>query len=151
MTDEKAELIPYLCCRRAAEAMDFYKNAFGAKEHFRFEGKDGEIGHATMEILGATIFLSDEWPAGNVYSPETLEGSPVALHLQVPNGDAVFDQAVAAGATPLRPMTDQPYGDRSGVILDPFGHRWSIASRIENVSTDELEKRMPDYKVTTQE
>jgi len=151
MTDERAELIPYLCCKDAAAAMDFYKKAFDAKERFRLEGKDGEIGHASMEILGATFFLSDEWPEGNVYSPQTLGGSPVALHLQVPNGDALYDRAVAAGATPLRPMTDEPYGDRSGVLADPYGHRWFIASHIEDVSTEELEKRMTDYKVTTQE
>ena len=149
MTDEKAELIPYLCCRDAAAAMDFYKKAFDAKENFRLEGKDGEIGHATMEILGAMFYLSDEWPEGNVYSPQTLGGSPVALHLQVPDGDAVYDRAVAVGATALRPMADQPYGDRSGVLADPFGHRWFITSHIEDVSTEELEKRMTDYKVTT--
>ena len=151
MTEERAELLPYLCCKDAAGAMDFYKQAFGAEEQFRMEGKDGEIGHATMEILGARLYLSDEWPEGNVYSPQTLGGSPVALHLQVPDGDAVYERAVAAGATVLRPMTDQPYGDRSGVLADPFGHRWFIATTIEQVSTEELEKRMPDYKVTTRE
>jgi len=151
MTEEKAELLPYLCCKDAAAAMNFYKEAFDAKEHFRLEGKDGEIGHATMEILGARFYLSDEWPEGNVYSPQTLGGSPVALHLQVPGGDAVYDRAVAAGATALRPMTDQPYGDRSGVLADPFGHRWFIATNVEELSTEELEKRMPDYKVTTRE
>jgi PhnB protein len=150
MTDDRAELIPYLCAKNAAAAMDFYKQAFGAKEMFRLEGKDGTIGHATMEIMGATFYLSDEWPEGNVYSPQALGGSPVGLHLQVPNADAVFDQAVAAGATSLRPVEDQPYGDRSGVLADPFGHRWFIASHIEDVSTEELEKRMTDYKVTTQ-
>lgn len=151
MTEAKAELLPYLCCKDASAAMDFYKKAFDAKEHFRFEGDDGTIGHATMEIVGAIFYLSDEWPEGNVYSPQTLGGSPVALHLQVPDGDAVYDRAVAAGATALRPMTDQPYGDRSGVIADPYGHRWFIATHIEDVSTEELEKRMPDYKVTTRE
>ena len=151
MTGAKAELLPYLCCKDAAAAMDFYKKAFGADEMFRMEGEDGKIGHATMQILGATFYLSDEWPEGNVYGPQTLGGSPVALHLQVPDGDAVFDQAVGAGATALRPMTDQPYGDRSGVLLDPFGHRWFIATHIEDVSTTELEKRMTDYKVTTRE
>ena len=151
MTEEKAELIPYLCCKDAAAAMDFYKKAFGANELFRLEGEGGTIGHATMEILGATFYLSDEWPEGSVYSPQTLGGSPVALHLQVPSADAVFDQAVAAGATSLRPVEDQPYGDRSGVLLDPFGHRWFITMHIEEVSTEELEKRMTDYKVTTRE
>jgi PhnB protein len=151
MTEDRAELIPYLCAKDAAAAMDFYKKAFAAKEMFRLEGKDGSIGHATMEIGGATFYLSDEWPEGDVFSPQTLGGSPVALHLQVPDADAVFDQAVAAGATSLRPVEDQQYGDRSGVLADPFGHRWFIASHIEDVSTEELEKRMTDYKVTTRE
>ena len=151
MTEASAELIPYLCAKDAAAAMDFYRKAFGAKERFRLEGEDGTIGHATMEIMGETFYLSDEWPEGNVYSPQKLGGSPVALHLQVPDADAVFDQAVAAGATSLRPVEDQPYGDRSGVLADPFGHRWFIASHIEDVSTEELEKRMTDYKVTTRE
>jgi PhnB protein len=150
MTNDRAELIPYLCAKDAAAAMSFYKQAFGATELFRLEGNDGTIGHATMEIMGATFYLSDEWPEGNVHSPQTLGGSPVALHLQVPHADAVFDQAVAAGATSLRPVEDQPYGDRSGVVADPFGHRWFISSHIEDVSTEELEKRMTDYKVTTQ-
>jgi len=151
MTESSAELIPYLCAKDAAAAMDFYKKAFAAKEMFRLEGKGGSIGHATMEVGGATFYLSDEWPEGNVYSPQTLGGSPVALHLQVPNADTVFDRAVAAGATSLRPVEDQPYGDRSGVLADPFGHRWFISSHIEDVSTEELEKRMTDYKVTTRE
>jgi PhnB protein len=150
MTEDNAELIPYLCAKDAAAAMDFYKNAFDAKEMFRLEGEDGNIGHATMQILGATFYLSDEWPEGNVYSPQTLGGSPVALHLQVPDADKVYDRAVAAGATALRPVEDQPYGDRSGVLSDPFGHRWFISAHIEDVSTEELEKRMIDYKVTTQ-
>ena len=150
MTDEKAELIPYLCCKDTAAAMDFYKKAFGAKELFRFEGEDGKIGHATMEILGATFFLSDEWPEGSVFSPTTLGGSPVALHISVPDVDAFFDRALAAGATVLRPVEDQFYGDRTGWLSDPSGHRWSISTRIEEVSTEELEKREPVYKVTTQ-
>ena len=100
MTEDRAELIPYLCAKDAAAAMDFYKEAFGAKELFRLEGDDGNIGHATMEIMGERFYLSDEWPEGNVYSPQTLGGSPVALHLQVPDGDAVFDQAVGAAGLP---------------------------------------------------
>ena len=150
MTEQKAELIPYLCCKDAAAAMDFYKKAFGAKEQFRFQDESGKIGHATMEIFGATFFLSDEWPEGNVFSPTTLGGSAVTLHLNVPNVDAVFDQAVSAGATTLRPVEDQFYGDRSGTLSDPSGHRWSISTTIEEVSTEELEKREPSYKVTTQ-
>ncbi len=149
MTEGKAELIPYLCCKDTAAAMDFYKRAFGANELFRFEDESGKIGHATMQILGATFFLSDEWPEGNVYSPTTLGGSAVTLHLNVPDVDAVFNQAVAAGATSLRPVADQFYGDRSGTLSDPYGHRWSISTTIEEVSTEELEKREPSYKVTT--
>ena len=151
MSDAKAELIPYLCCKDASAAIDFYKKAFGATEQYRMEGDDDNIGHATMQIMGATFYLSDEWPEGDVYSPQTLGGSPVALHLNVPDVDAVFDQAVAAGATAVRPVADQPYGDRNGVLVDPFGHRWSVSRTIEEVSSEELEKRMPDYKVTTRE
>jgi len=150
MSSEKAELIPYLCCKDTAAAMDFYKKAFGAKELFRFEAEDGKIGHATMEVLGATFFLSDEWPEGNVYSPTTLGGSAVTLNLGVPDVDSLFEQAVAAGATVLRPVADQFYGDRTGTLSDPSGHRWTLATRTEDVSIDELEKREPNYKVTTQ-
>jgi PhnB protein len=151
MSERKAELIPYLCCKDTAAAMVFYKKAFGAKELFRLEDESGKIGHATMEIMGATFFLSDEWPEGNVYSPTTLGGTPVAIHLTVPDVDALFNQAVAAGATSLRPVEDQFYGDRSGTLSDPSGHRWSISTRVEEVSSEELEKREPSYKVTTRD
>src|SRR5436309_2617806 len=110
MTDDKAELLPYLCCNDAAAAMDFYKKAFGADEMFRMEGEGGKIGHATMQILGATFYLSDEWPEGNVYGPQTLGGSPVALHLNVPDVDSVFDQAVAAGASAQPALDGPPHG-----------------------------------------
>jgi len=135
------KLIPYLCCKDASAAIDFYVNALGAEEAFRMAGGDGSIGHATLTLGGETFYLSDEWPEGRVFSPETLGGTPVTLHLEVGDVDAAFEQAVGAGATSEREPTDQFYGDRNAVVRDPFGHRWMLSSRIEEVSTEEMNRR----------
>ena len=99
------------------------------------------LGHATLTLGGETFYLSDEWPEGRVFSPETLGGTPVTLHLEVGDVDAAFEQAVGAGATSEREPTDQFYGDRNAVVRDPFGHRWMLSSRIEEVSTEEMNRR----------
>lgn len=132
---------PYICVKGGAQALDFYKKAFGASEVMRIVGKDGSIGHADIEIEGATIMLSDEWPEGGVFSPQTLGGSAVSIHLYVKDADALAKRALAAGATELRPVEAQPYGDRSGTVRDPFGHRWMISTKVEEVSKQEMEKR----------
>lgn len=134
-------ITPYLCCKGGAAALDFYAQAFGAVETLRITGKDGSIGHAGITIEGAPLMVSDEWPEGGVFSPQTLGGSPVTVHMYVKNVDALVARAVKAGATVVREPQDQPYGDRSGTLRDPFGHRWIVASKREEVSKEEMESR----------
>ncbi len=134
-------ITPYLTCRDAARAIDFYKRAFGAVETMRLANSDGRIGHAELLIAGSPIMLSDESPDFGAISPQTLNGTSVAIHLYVEDADAVFNRAVAAGAKPDRPLRDEFYGDRTGTLVDPFGHRWFVASRIEEVSPEEMKKR----------
>jgi PhnB protein len=132
---------PYLIIRGAAKAIEFYAQAFGAVEVLRLQGPDGRVGHAEVKIGDSMIMLADEHPEWNAKSPETYGGSPVSLLLYFDDVDARFRQAIAAGATEVRPLADQFYGDRSGVLKDPFGHTWSIASHIEDVSQEEIERR----------
>ena len=132
---------PYLCCKDAARAIEFYKKAFGATEAMRLSEPGGRIGHAEIRIGDAPIMLSDEYPEMDVRSPQSLGGSPVLIHLYVDDVDALASRAVAAGAKLLRPVADQFYGDRSGTLTDPFGHRWMIATRKEDVSAAEMRKR----------
>jgi PhnB protein len=133
---------PYLIIRGAAAALDFYKKAFGATELMRFGGPDGKVGHAEIQIGNSRIMLGDEMPEMNCKGPQTLGGSPVGIMLYVEDADARFKQALAAGATETRPIQDQFYGDRSGTVTDPFGHQWTIATHKEDVSPEELQRRM---------
>lgn len=130
----------YLSIDGAAKAIDFYKNVFGAKEKVRHE-MDGRVGHAELEIGTGLVMLADEFPALGFRGPKTLGGSPVMLHFYVENVDDVFRRAVAAGATVVRPVVDQFYGDRSGMFTDPFGHVWNISTHIEDVSPEEMDRR----------
>jgi PhnB protein len=132
---------PYLAVDGAADAIAFYKKAFGATEVMRMPGPAGRVGHAEIEIGESRIMLADEYPDMNFRSPKAYGGTPVTLHLYVADVDAVARQAVAAGARELRPVKDQFYGDRSGSIEDPFGHVWHIATRKEDVPVDELKRR----------
>jgi len=132
---------PYLCVKGAASAIEFYKKAFGATELMRLAAPDGKVGHAEIKIGDAPIMLADEHPEMNFQSPQTLGGSPVTLHLYVEDVDAFVLQAVAAGARLVRPVEDQFYGDRSGHLVDPFGHVWSIGTHKEDVSPEEMETR----------
>ena len=132
---------PYLCCKDAARAIEFYKKAFGATEAIRLSEPGGRIRHAEIRIGNAPIMLSDEYPEMDVRSPQSLGGSPVLIHLYVDDVDALASRAVAAGAKLLRPVADQFYGDRSGTLTDPFWHRWMIATRKEDVSAAEMQKR----------
>lgn len=135
-------LTPYLVVDGAAEALAFYKQAFGAKEIFRMASPDGKVGHADLEINGARLMLADEHPEMGALGPRSVGGTPVSLLLYVDKVDEVFQRAVAAGGKELRPVTDQFYGDRMGYLEDPFGHKWSIASHVEDVSAEELERRV---------
>ncbi len=140
----RQSVTPYLIVRDAARAIDFYAKAFGARELFRLSEPDGKIGHAELAIGHATIMLADEYPDFGALSPPTVGGSPVKLRLEVADADAVIARAVAAGATVLRPPKDQFYGDRSGMILDPFGHSWFIAAPIGDVSPAEMQRRFTE-------
>ena len=136
-----AAVTPYLCCKDAAGALAFYKNGFGARETTRMTGQDGRIGHAEIRVSGAPIMLSDEYPDNGVFSPTTVGGSPVTIYLYTSNVDAFVAKAVAAGATVLSEVGDMPYGDRTGTIRDPFGHRWMVATTKETLGKAVLRKR----------
>lgn len=133
---------PYLAIKGAADAIEFYKQAFGAEERFRLvDPNDGRIGHAEIEIGGMVVMLSDEYPDFGALSPEAVGGSPVRFHIYVADADACFDNAVALGALELRPVEDQFHGDRSGMLIDPFGYSWSVAMRKESVTPDTMQER----------
>ncbi len=132
---------PYLIVRDAASAIEFYKKAFGASELMRMADPSGKVMHAEIKIGNSPIMLADEFPEMGARSPQSLGGSPVSILLYVEDVDAVFSQAVAAGANVERPVKDQFYGDRSGGVTDPFGHVWYIATHKEDVSPEELQKR----------
>ena len=133
---------PYLVVDGCAEALEFYKNAFGATEVMRMPGPDGRIAHAEIMIGDSHVMLADEHPQQGHRGPKSIGGTPVGVMIYVPDADAVFNAALANGATETRPMVDQFYGDRSGSITDPFGHNWMIATHIEDVAPDEMERRM---------
>ena len=135
------ELFAYLRVRNAAEAIDFYGKAFGAKEKFRLTEPGGRIGHAELDFDGATLMLSDEYPELGFKGPQTVGGTTMSIHLHVDNADEVIGRAVAAGAQVLRQPQDQFYGERSGTVRDPFGHEWNIGHEIEQVSPDEMQRR----------
>ena len=132
---------PYLIVKGAAEAIAFYTKAFGAKELFRLSEPSGKVGHAELEIRGSTIMLADEYPDFGALAPTTIGGSPVSLHLYVDDVDCVVSSATAAGATVLREIKDEFYGDRTGMIADPFGHKWHVSTRKEEVSRQEMQRR----------
>jgi PhnB protein len=132
---------PYLIVKDASRAIDFYKRAFGATELMRMPGPGGKIGHAEIKIGDSPIMLADEVPGMGFRSPESLGGSPISILLYVEDVDAVFSEAVAAGAKVQRPVADQFYGDRTGGVTDPFGHVWYIATHKEDVSSEEMKKR----------
>jgi PhnB protein len=132
---------PYLIVRDAGRALEFYRVAFDAKEEMRFEVPGGRIGHAELTIGDSRIMLAEEHPDAGARSPEAFGGSPVSLHLYVPDVDATVTQALAAGATLVRPVQDQFYGDRMGSLRDPFGQTWHVATRKEDVAPDEMQRR----------
>ena len=133
---------PYLIIKGAADALEFYKKAFGATELFRMAQPDGRIGHAEIQIGDSRIMLADEYPEMTYVSPTTLGGSSVSIMLYVEDVDSVFKQAVAAGASEQRPLEDKFYGDRTGSLVDPFGHVWHVGTHKEDVTPEEMEKRL---------
>ena len=139
--DDYHRLTPHLCVKDARRAIEFYKKAFGATESMRLEQPDGRIGHAELRLGEARIMLADEFPEMNVRSPQSLGGSPVILYLYVEDVDEFAGRAVAAGAKLMQPVEDKFYGDRSGSLMDPFGHVWTVATHKEDVSVEEMRKR----------
>jgi uncharacterized glyoxalase superfamily protein PhnB len=131
-------LTPHLVCRDAAAAIDFYGRAFGAVERFRLPAPDGKLIHACVQIGDSLLFLVDEMPAMGALGPQALKGSPVTIHLQVEDADAVFARAMRAGATVTMPLADQFWGDRYGQLRDPFGHSWSIATHVRDLSPEQI-------------
>ena len=136
---------PYLTIRDAAAALEFYPRALDATVCFRIAGPDGKVGHAEIRIGGSVIMLSDEFPEMDVVSPQTLSGATSSLLLYVENVDALFAKAVAAGCTVVKPIANQFYGDRSGTVKDPFGHRWTIATHVEDVTPEEMARRVAEF------
>ena len=135
---------PYLRVRGAARAIDFYKRALGAVELYRMAAPDGRVGHAELMIGDSPVMLADEYPETGSLGPESLGGTSVSLLVYVEEVDTRFAQAIAAGARALRPVQDQFYGDRSGMLADPFGHVWTIATHLEDLSPEETMRRVAE-------
>ena len=150
MADVKAipdgypRVTPYLCADGADAAIEFYTSVLGAVERMRMPGPGGKIGHAELELGDSIIMLADEHPEIGVRGPKSIGGTPVTISVYVEDVDDVFQRAVQAGATPLQEVENQFYGDRSGQFEDPFGHRWNVASHVEDVSPEEMERRMAE-------
>lgn len=136
---------PYMAMKDAVKALEFYKKAFGATETYKLVMPDGRLGHAEMRFGDSLIMMSDEFPEYGGKSPTTLGGTPVCIHLYVEDVDAFFKKAIAAGAKERRAVMDQFYGDRSGQLEDPFGHLWWVATHKEDVSPQEMQKRVEAF------
>lgn len=138
---------PHLVCEGAAKAIDFYRQAFGAVEIDRMPGPGGKIMHASVRIGDSLVMLCDDFPEYGSRGPLALQGTAVVIHLYVPDADAVWERAVAAGGKPLMPLDDAFWGDRYGQLVDPFGHRWAIATHLRDMTPqqiqDEMAKAMP--------
>lgn len=139
--DGYTTVTPYLIVKGAAKAIDFYKAAFGAEEIMRFADPSGQIGHAEIQIGNSRVMLADEFPQMGFKSPETYGGTPAGILLYVTNVDEFFARAVAAGGKATRPVDNQFYGDRAGTLTDPFGHVWTVATHVEDVSMEEIQRR----------
>lgn len=142
---KKTSLTPHLVCRNAVEAMAFYEKAFGATTTLAMKMPNGQLMHGSMAIDGATFHVMEEFPEHGAVSPLTLGNSPVALHLQVADCDAVFDQAVEAGCECRMPLENMFWGDRYGVLADPYGHKWAVATTVREVSPEELAKAVANF------
>ena len=140
--DGMHSLTPHLICAGAADAIEFYRQAFGATEEFRLPGPNGKLVHAMVRIGDSPLMLVDEMPEWGALGPKSLKGSPVTIHLQVEDADAVVARAVAAGATLTMPVEDAFWGDRYGQLRDPFGHNWSVATHVRDLSPDQIQQAM---------
>jgi len=136
---------PYLVCKGASQDIEFYKKAFGATEMARLAGPDGGIAHAEIRIGDSIVMLADEHPQMGYRGPESFGGTPVSMCLYVADVDSVFRQAIAAGGKETRPVKNQFYGDRSGTLTDPFGHVWTVATHVEDVSLEEIGRRFAEH------
>lgn len=135
-------LTPHLVCADAVQAIEFYKQAFGAVEAMKLLAPNGQLVHAGLRIGDSMLMLAEECPEWGSLGPKSLKGSPVVIHLMVPDVDATVAQAVAAGATVTMPVADMFWGDRYGQLLDPYGHRWSVATHLRDMSPEELHEAM---------
>jgi PhnB protein len=144
LPSDRARLSPYVVVKGAQDALRFYTAAFGVKELYRLTSPDGKIGHAEVDFGGVRLMVADEHPDFGALAPPTIGGSPVSLHLYVADVDAVVAKATAAGATVLRAPRNEFYGDRSATVVDPFGHQWHLASRREEVTPAEMQRRMAE-------
>ena len=141
-------ITPHLVCKDAAAAIEFYKEAFGAVEQMRLPGPDGKLMHAMVRIGDSMLMLVDEFPEMHVSGPQALGGSAVTIHLSVADADAAFRRATAAGATVRMPVTDMFWGARYGLVQDPFGHMWSIATQVRNLTPEQIVEAMKTHPMT---
>jgi PhnB protein len=139
--DNYPQVMPYLIVGGAGEAIGFYGTVFGATERMRMDGPDGKVGHAELQIGDAVIMLADEHPEMDIEGPRSVGGTPVTIHVYVEDADATFERAVRSGAKSLRPVEDRFYGDRSGQFEDPYGHRWNVATHVEDIAEEEMLRR----------
>jgi len=135
-------ITPYLIVKSASSAIEYYRKAFGAKELLRMSGPGGSTMHAEIKIGDSPVMMADEAPGMGYRAPQSPGGTPVSILIYLPGVDAIFERAIAAGGTVMKPVQDQFYGDRSGTLIDPFGHVWTIATHIEDVAPEEMERRM---------
>jgi PhnB protein len=148
--EDMHSVTPHLVCAGASEAIEFYKKAFGAVEAARVPGPGGKLMHAMIRIGDSAVMLVDEMPEWGALGPKSLNGSPVTIHLYVENADAAFERAVKAGAKVTMPLADQFWGDRYGKLVDPFGHHWSIATHVRDVSMEEAQQAMKAMQAAQQ-
>nr|WP_298727884.1 VOC family protein [uncultured Steroidobacter sp.] len=135
------DVYAYLRVHDTKAAIDFYARAFGAKELFRLVEPSGKVGHAELKLGPVTIMLSDEYPEIGIRGPRSIGGTSVSIHIHASDVDRLFEQAVAAGATVVRPLQNQFYGERSGTVRDPFGHEWLLGGHIEDMTVEEMQRR----------
>ena len=139
--EDYPRVTPYLIVEGASSAIDFYRSVLGTTERLRMAGPDGKVGHAELQLGDSVIMLADEHPEMDIRGPRSIRGSPVSLHVYVEDADGAFERAVGLGAKPLRPVEDRFYGDRVGRFEDPFGHRWDVATHVEDVPEEEMSRR----------
>jgi PhnB protein len=139
--DGYQSVIPYLIIDGAAKAIDFYTAVLDAKEFVRMDGPDGKVGHAEIRIGDSVVMLADEFPDMGARGPKSIGGTPMSIVVYLPDVDATFAKALEHGATELDPLEDKFYGDRMGTFEDPFGHKWNVATHVEDVPEEEMQKR----------